>query len=112
MKSNSLFKKMNLLFLSSMCLLLMSHVCFADTEQMNTTLSRVNMILNQINPLINAAQKEQDPNARVKFQFNVLRADIEKIKAGISQEINLVSIQPRNVTPLSGDYLPSKDKGG
>jgi len=84
----------------------------ADTEQMNATLARVNMVLTQINPLINAAEKEQDKNARVKFQFDTLRADIEKIQAGISQEINLVSIQPRSVKPISGDYLPAHDRGG
>lgn len=96
----------------SCLLLLINNISFADNDQMNATLARINMILSQINPLINSAQKEQDPNARVKFQFNTLRSDISKIQSGIAEQINLVSIQPRNVMPISGDYLPAQDKGG
>jgi len=101
-----------LLSLGSCTLLFASSACFANTDQMNATLARINMILNQINPLINVAQQEQDPNARVKFQFDVLRSDINKIQSGIAQQINLVSIQPRKVTPIAGDYLPAQNKGG
>lgn len=99
-------------FLLSGFILLIANSLFADTEQMNTTLARINKILTQINPLINAAQDEQDPDARVKFQFDTLRSDIGKIQAGIAQQINLPSIQPRSVEPLSGDYLSDKDRGG
>ncbi len=95
--------------LAGVVLLMVTQMSFANTDQMNATLARINMILTQVNPLINAAQKEQDPNARVKFQFDRLRADIGKIQTGIAEEINLVSIQPRQVAPLSGDYLPARD---
>jgi RAQPRD family integrative conjugative element protein len=84
-------------------------VAFAVTSQMNATLVRVSTILNQINPLINLAQKQQDPNARIQFQFDVLRSDIANIQAGIAQAVNHVSIQPRMVQPLSGDYLPAPE---
>jgi RAQPRD family integrative conjugative element protein len=78
----------------------------ANTAQMHTTLSRINIILNQINPLINLAQAQEDPNARVKFQFKQLRQDVTLIQSGIAQALNRVSIQPRIVAPLAGDYLP------
>ncbi len=92
-------------------LLTLSQPCLADAEQMNATLARISTILSQINPLINAAEKEQNTDARVKFQFDILRADISKIQAGIAEKMHGISIQPRNVEPLSGDYLDSQDNG-
>lgn len=83
---------------------------FADTAQMNATLARISAVLNQINPLINLAQSQQNPNARVQFQFDQLRSDIANIQSGIAQAVNHVSIQPRVVQPLSGDYLPDLPK--
>ena len=87
-------------------LITLSGISFADTSQMNTTLARISTILSQVNPLINLAERQQGQNARVKFQFNALRQDLASIQAGIAQAINRVSIQPRTVKPLSGDYLP------
>lgn len=87
-----------ILFLSVM------NTSFADTEQMTATLARIRTILNQINPLINLAQSEQDPNVRIKFQFDQLRADIAKIQTGIDEEIKPISVQPRMVDPIAGDY--------
>ena len=87
-------------------LLFCSSLAFADTAQMNATLARISTILSQVNPLVTLAQKQQDPNARVKFQFDELRQDIAQIQSGIAQAVNCVSIQPRVVQPLSGDYLP------
>lgn len=79
--------------------------CFANTEQMNATLARISMILKQINPLINEAQKAQNKQARIKFRFDLLRKDIAKIRIGITQQINHITIEPRKVNPLKGDYL-------
>ncbi len=92
--------------ISFLSLIVMSSTSFADTSQMNATLSRISTILSQVNPLINLAEQQQDVNTRVKFQFNTLRQDIASIQTGIAQAINRVSIQPRSVKPLSGDYIP------
>lgn len=83
-----------------------SHQAFAGREQMNVTLNRIRVLLNQVNPLINLAQAEQPRDARIKFQFQTLRQDIAKIQIGIKQAIKPISMEPRRVTPLSGDYLP------
>ena len=91
----------------SIALTLTASLTFANTEQMHTTLARINTLLSQINPLINLAERQEDPNERVKFQFEVLRKDIADVQSGIAQALNRVSIQPRTVAPLSGDYLPS-----
>ena len=50
-------------------ILLLCNSAFADTAQMNATLARISAVLNQINPLINLAQSQQNPNARVQFQL-------------------------------------------
>ncbi len=108
-QSTMKFIKQYSLLISCFALFLMSNVSFANTEQMNATLARISRLLNQVNPLINLAQKQQDSNARVKFQFDALRSDVADIQAGIAEAINRVSIQPRIVKPLSGDYLPDSE---
>ncbi len=85
---------------------LMGQVSFADNLQMRETLTRIERLLNQINPLINSAESQQDNDTRVKFQFEVLREDISNVQFGIDQALHRVTIQPRVMDPLSGDYLP------
>lgn len=105
MKFITYLNKMSCLFL----LMGFSYVCCANTSQMHMTLARINRLLKQVNPLINLAQQQQDPNTRVKFQFELLRCDISSIQSGITQAMNRVSIQPRIVKPLAGDYLPESE---
>lgn len=66
----------------------------------NLELARINSILNSVYPLIDKAQKESEPNTRVKFHYNWLRADIEKIQAAIARKINYVPLEPSIVMPL------------
>ncbi len=78
---------------------------FADQSQMRETLTRIERLLNQINPLINLAKSQQDKDTRVRFQFETLRQDVSKVQFGIDQALHRVTIQPRVVEFLSGDYL-------
>lgn len=102
------FKNLSL----SVGLLCITTLTYADNSQMNTTLERINQLLNQVNPLVNLAQSQEDKDARVKFQFDALRSDIARIQAGISQAINRPTIQPRVVEPLAGDYLSTQNDAG
>lgn len=79
--------------------------CYADSELENASLARIVNVLNSLNPLIDEAQRQQDKNTRVQFQYDVLKNDLLKIKAGINAKLKQVSIEPRVVTPLQGDYL-------
>lgn len=103
-----------ILLITSVCsIYLISSDCHADQTQMQETLTRIQHLLGQVNPLINLAQSQQDHAMRVQFQFESLRQDIASIQAGIDQALQGVTIQPRLVDPLSGDYLPeehSKEK--
>ena len=96
------------LVMAGFCLVVLttSTLSFADTAQMNATLSRISHVLSELNPLIQEAAKEQDPNARVQFQFDQLQGDVARMQAGIAEAINRVTIEPRVEAPLSGDYLP------
>ena len=85
---------------------LINQAGFADNLQMRETLTRIERLLNQVNPLINLAESQQDNDTRVKFQFEVLRQDVSNVKFGIDQALRRVTIQPRVVGSLSGDYLP------
>ena len=99
-------KRMNLFLCGFLALLFLSNRSMADTAQMHATFVLINTILTQTTPLINLAQRQENPQARVRFQFDRLRQDISKIQAGINEVLHRVSIQPRSVKPLSGDYLP------
>jgi len=82
-----------------------STVVWANTASMQTTLHRIDTLLNQVNPLITLAEQQQDPTARIQFHGELLRRDIARIQAGIKQALQPISIQPRRVKPLVGDYL-------
>ena len=90
-------------------LLLLINLCHADQAQMNASLQRITIVLQKTYPLINLAEKQQNKNTRVQFNFDELRADISKIQAGLMAQIHRVSIEPRQVKPLAGDYL-KRDK--
>lgn len=77
----------------------------ANTKNMTHDLNQMDLILQQLSPLIDQAVKDQDPDAFVKFRFDILRHDIEKIRVGIAEAMLKRPVMPRNVSPLMGDYL-------
>jgi RAQPRD family integrative conjugative element protein len=82
----------------------------ADTDLENTDLARIVNVLNSLNPLIDEAERQQDKNARVIFQYDALRSDLNKIKVGIAQKLQTTSIEPREVVSIDGDYLKQRGK--
>lgn len=95
--------------------LLASQLCFvsisyADSDIENVDLARIYSVLNSLAPLINEAESQQDKNDRVLFRYDWLRSDIESIKQGINQKLKPLSIQPRSIAPLKGDYLTQQGK--
>jgi len=77
----------------------------AKTKSMTHDLNQMDLILQQLSPIIDQAVKDQDPDEFVKFRFDVLRHDIEKIRTGIAEALLKTPVMPRNVSPLTGDYL-------
>lgn len=82
----------------------------ADTELENAALARVVQVLNSLGPLINEAERQQDQNTHIQFQYDALRSDLNKIKDGIHQKLQPPSVEPRTVAPIEGDYLTLKGK--
>ena len=82
---------------------------FADTKAENTELARINSVLNAVYPLIDAAQQKANPNTRIKFHYEWLKQDIQKIQAGITQKINNAPIEPREIAPLKGNFLTQQN---
>jgi hypothetical protein len=76
-------------------------------------------LVNQINatlPTIRAAEKMQPKNQRLQFhytawrdakgnQHNGLLEDMQEIKKGVEEKLHALSIEPRVVAPIHGDYL-------
>jgi RAQPRD family integrative conjugative element protein len=95
--------------------------CFLPGISLANTLNEdvyLKQILNQLDavqPLIPAAEKAQPKNERIQFHYtkykdsqgkthNGLLEDIQAIKSGINQKLNQVSVEPRQVIAVKGDY--------
>ncbi len=87
---------------------------FADPFQENIELAQISNVLNAVYPLIAEAEKEADPNARVKFHYDWLQQDIQGIQSGIAQKINAAKIEPRVVKPLKSSFITQQNvnRGG
>lgn len=90
--------------------IMFSSAIFANTETENAQLAKVIQILDSVNPIINAAERQKDPNQRIQFCYRSLRRDLEKIKTGITEKFTKQNFEPHRVEPLQGDYLLLKGK--
>ena len=89
---------------------------YADTIQMNNNLVRLVNQIDAMMPIIDAAQKSQDPNARVQFHFETwtdnqgqvhlgLREDLFMIRQALVSQINNTNLTPTYVPPLENDFV-------
>jgi RAQPRD family integrative conjugative element protein len=78
---------------------------FADTENEQALLAQIIQRLDALTPLINQAQSQASTNTRLIFNYDALRADLAKIKEGINQPLSANALEPRPITPISGDYV-------
>ncbi len=76
-----------------------------DVEVERAALVRLIHELEQLEPLIQKAQTAAVSTQRVHFQYLWLRADLEKIKAGIREYLDVAPTTPRVLPPLAGDYI-------
>jgi RAQPRD family integrative conjugative element protein len=99
-----------------------AHTATSDsTEQEHVYLVQLINQLNAMLPIVRAAEKAQPKNQRISFHYSVwhdakgqkqngLLEDIQEIKRGIEEKLNAISIEPRAVTPIRGDYLGQERK--
>lgn len=76
-----------------------------DLALINTQLTRVDQIIDRL-----AARQAADPNPRVALDVTRLRADVDKIRAGIQSYLSPPRLAPRHLSPLSGQYASSERK--
>ena len=76
----------------------------ADAEGERAALARIIHELQAIDPLITEAASQANPDARVRFQYEWLRQDLDRIRLGIQEHIDAPRSEPRTFPPLRGDY--------
>lgn len=79
-------------------------VAFADADGERAALVQVIHELKAVGPLVAEAAAQADPDARVRFQYDWLRQDLERMRLGIQQHIDAPRAQHRDFPPLRGDY--------
>ena len=91
---------------SVICLL---GLCYAASAMANRdhereALAQLVHELDALKPLIETAQHAADPSARLRFQYDWLRQDVERMQSGIQMHLTEPRRQPRALPPLKGDY--------
>jgi RAQPRD family integrative conjugative element protein len=76
----------------------------ADAHSERDALARVVNELVALKPLIDAAEAEANPDARVRFRYDWLRADLRQVESGIQDHVDAPRVEPRAFPPLRGDY--------
>ena len=76
----------------------------ADADGERAALARITHELQAIRPLIDQAASQANPDARIRFQYEWLRQDIDRIRLGIQAHIDAPRSEPRTFPPLRGDY--------
>ena len=77
---------------------------FADADGERAALARIVHELQAIQPLITEAAAQANPDARIRFQYDWLRQDLDRIRLGIQSHIDTPRSEPRTFPPLRGDY--------
>ena len=76
----------------------------ADADGERAALARIVHELEAIEPLITGAASQANPDARIRFQYDWLRQDLDRIHRGVQEHIDAPRSEPRNFPPLRGDY--------
>jgi RAQPRD family integrative conjugative element protein len=76
----------------------------AEADAERDALARLVHKLESLEPLIVEASRAADPDARIRFQYDWLRDDLETVRRGIESHIDAAAAEPRPIAPLRGDY--------
>jgi len=76
----------------------------ADVDGELAALVRIIHELQAIQPLITEAESQANPDARIRFQYDWLRQDLDRIRLGIQEHTDSPRSEPRTFPPLRGDY--------
>lgn len=76
----------------------------ADADGEREALARLTHEIDTLAPLVAKAEAQAEPDARIRFRYEWLRQDLERVRAGIQAHIDAPRAEPRKVEPLRGDY--------
>jgi RAQPRD family integrative conjugative element protein len=76
----------------------------ADADAERETLARLIHEIEALAPLIESSESQANPDSRIRFRYDWLRQDLERIRAGIQEHIDAPRTEPRTFPPLRGDY--------
>lgn len=93
-----------LLFPSLLATLFPLEFALADADGERAMLARISHELVAIEPLIKKAHSQANPDARIKFNYEWLREDLNQIRLGIEAHVDAPRVTPRAFPPLRGDY--------
>lgn len=85
-------------------LLLTAVALQAERDGERVALTRLLDSIERLEPLIQRAEREAEPAARVQFRYDWLRRDLSEVKAGIEAYLMDAELTPRTFEPLQGDY--------
>ncbi len=77
---------------------------FASTDLENQALQQINNQLQALTPLIDEAQQQADPNARLHFNYDALRSDLVHMEQGLKDQMTQSHLEPRTLNVLPDDY--------
>jgi len=93
-----------LLFLGLLSTALPVQFAVADTNGERAALARITHELQAIEPLITEAASQANQDARIRFQYDWLQQDLDRIRRGIQAHIDTPRAESRTFRPLRGDY--------
>lgn len=76
----------------------------ADPDAERESLARLIHEIEALAPLVDTAESQASPDTRIRFRYDWLRQDLERIRAGIQEHIDAPRTEPRTFPPLRGDY--------
>ena len=79
-------------------------ITHADPDAEHKALARLIHELQALEPLIVTAQSQALLDARIRFRYDWLRQDLERIRSGIQDHIDAPRNEPRTFPPLRGEY--------
>jgi RAQPRD family integrative conjugative element protein len=80
------------------------HFARADAQGEREALARVIHELQAIEPLLRRGQAQANPDARVRFRYDWLRQDLQRMRLGIQEHIDAPRAEPRQFPPVFGQY--------
>jgi len=80
------------------------HQAVADADGEREALARIIHELETLAPLIGEAKSQANPDARIRFNYEWLRHDLNRIQLGLQEHIDAPRSEPRTFPPLRGDY--------